>query len=222
MRVLALILLLLPAMPAAADVYAYGNSADALWFTDMPHNGQGWRLLHRAADGGRRASAPLDAQCVARLAAAGPRDASKNRNATRDDEIRAGRVVEDVGAAIQTAAEKWAIDPDLLRAVIWVESRCNRRALSPKGARGLMQLMPETARLYGVTDVFDAGSNILAGAGYLRDLLAAFSGNLELALAAYNAGPRAVVAAGMRVPPYRETQAYVPAILQYMRRLKQP
>jgi soluble lytic murein transglycosylase-like protein len=222
MRSLLLLLLLLQAAPAGADVYAYGNGADALWFTDVPRAGHDWRLLYRAADAGRRASAPLDAQCVARLVAGAPQERGQGRDAAYDADAQAGRITAEVGTAIDSAAEKWAIDPDLLRAVIWVESRCNRRALSAKGARGLMQLMPATARQYGVTDAFDARTNIWAGAGYLRDLLTYFSGNLELALAAYNAGPRAVVSSGMRIPPYRETQAYVPAILQHMRLLKQP
>jgi len=205
---LLLALCLLPhAGPAGADVYAYSDGAQGLWLGDAPRADQRWQLLYRASDGGRRASAALDAQCVARLAAsAAP--------------AQAERLASEVHAAIQAATEKWGIDADLLRAVIWVESRCNPRAVSGKGARGLMQLMPGTARLYGVGDAFDARANILAGAGYLRDLLAHFSGNTELALAAYNAGPQAVVAAGMRIPPYRETQAYVPAILLRMRQLK--
>jgi soluble lytic murein transglycosylase-like protein len=220
MRAPVLLLLLLQAAPAGADVYAYRDDADALWFTDAPRTGADWHLLYRAADGGRRASAPLDAGCVARLAAT--READGQPGTQHPARAHAERIAAEVGAAIQAAADKWSIDPDLLRAVIWVESRCNRRAQSAKGAQGLMQLMPGTARLYGVTDVFDARTNIWAGAGYLRDLLTTFSGNLELALAAYNAGPRAVIAAGMRIPPYRETQAYVPAILQHMERLKQP
>ena len=120
---------------------------------------------------------------------------------------------------IDPLAAGLGLDPNLIRAVIWAESRCNVRARSPKGAQGLMQLMPATARGYGVTDAYDPLQNIAAGARYLRDLLQMFSGNVELALAAYNAGPRSVMEARMQVPPFRETRAYVPAVLGRMRAL---
>jgi len=213
-RSLLLLALLLHIPPAVADVYAYGDMAGGLRLTDAPVVEREWRLLVRNIENGARASPELQAPCLTRLAAV-----------RRGDEpaavARSNRAAVELGDAIRSAADHWTLDPDLLRAVIWVESRCNPLAVSAKGARGLMQLMPETARLYGVADVFDVNRNVWAGAGYLRDLLTYFSGNLELALAAYNAGPRAVVAAGMRIPPYRETRAYVPAILKRMQDLKE-
>ncbi|MBL8383994.1 MAG: lytic transglycosylase domain-containing protein [Burkholderiales bacterium] len=114
---------------------------------------------------------------------------------------------------IAAAAAASGVDAALIGAVVWAESRCNPRARSPKGAMGLMQLMPATARAYGVADAYDPAQNLRAGARYLRDLLALFNGDVALALAAYNAGPRSVVAARMAIPPYRETRAYVPAVL---------
>lgn len=123
-------------------------------------------------------------------------------------------------AQIAPVANGLGLDPHLLSAVIWAESRCNPRALSPKGAQGLMQLMPATARQYAVADPFDPLQNISGGARYLRDLLKLYAGNLELALAAYNAGPRSVLDARMRVPPFRETRAYVPAVLQRLALLR--
>jgi soluble lytic murein transglycosylase-like protein len=102
-----------------------------------------------------------------------------------------------------------ALDPDLVRAVIRVESGWNPRAVSRKGAMGLMQLMPATAAEYGVADPFDPDENIRAGVAYLRRLVDRFDGKMELALAAYNAGPGAVEKYRRTVPPYRETRTYV-------------
>jgi soluble lytic murein transglycosylase-like protein len=101
---------------------------------------------------------------------------------------------------------------DLVRAVIQVESAFNPLARSPKGALGLMQLMPATIRDFGVRNPFDPVENIRAGVAYLRELLNRYQNNEELALAAYNAGPGAVDKYGETVPPYRETQNYVAQI----------
>ncbi len=215
-----LILLLLYTGLARADVYAYREGADGLWLTDTPRQQRDFNLLYRAIDRDTR-SGKLDSQCLGRLSASARPEAPMRSTLRAVADTRAQQFSLDVDRAIRDSAGRTALDPDLLRAMIWVESRCNNAAVSPKGARGLMQLMPDTARLYGVTDAHDARANIDAGARYLRDLLAYFAGNVELALAAYNAGPRAVVNAGMRVPAYRETRAYVPAILERMQRLKQ-
>jgi soluble lytic murein transglycosylase-like protein len=103
------------------------------------------------------------------------------------------------------------VRPDLVRAVIQAESAFNPLARSPKGAMGLMQLMPGTARELGVTDPYDPEQNIRAGVTYLKGLLVQYSNNEELALAAYNAGPAAVEKYGA-VPPYRETRDYIARI----------
>jgi len=104
------------------------------------------------------------------------------------------------------------VRPDLVRAVMQVESGFNPLALSPKGAMGLMQLMPATARQYGVRNAFSPAENVRAGVAYLRELLDRYQNNEELALAAYNAGPGAVDKHGQTVPPYRETRSYVAQI----------
>jgi soluble lytic murein transglycosylase-like protein len=101
---------------------------------------------------------------------------------------------------------------ELVRAVMQVESGFNPYARSPKGAMGLMQLMPATARQYGVRNAFNPAENVRAGVAYLRGLLDRYQDNEELALAAYNAGPGAVDKHGQTVPPYRETQSYVAQI----------
>lgn len=110
---------------------------------------------------------------------------------------------------IRHHAGQQGIRADLVRAVIQVESAFNPRAVSPKGAMGLMQLMPATARQFGVIDPFNPAENIRAGVSYLRQLLDRYDHDEQLALAAYNAGPGAVDKYGSQVPPYKETQNYV-------------
>jgi soluble lytic murein transglycosylase-like protein len=113
---------------------------------------------------------------------------------------------------IREAARKYDLNPSLIRSVIRMESGFNLFAVSKAGAMGLMQLMPEVAREYGVTDAFDARQNIMAGSWLLRDLLQRHDGNLALTLASYNAGPGAVANYGNKVPPFKETQNYVKRI----------
>lgn len=114
---------------------------------------------------------------------------------------------------IRSIAAEHRIDPALLHAVVTVESGYNERARSPKGAAGLMQLMPATAARYDVRDVWNPAENLRGGTRYLRDLLALFNDNLPLAVAAYNAGEQAVMQAGRRIPPFAETRDYVPKVL---------
>jgi soluble lytic murein transglycosylase-like protein len=118
---------------------------------------------------------------------------------------------------VDAAAREAKIDPSLLHAVIATESAYNPAARSHKGAIGLTQLMPDTARRYGVADAYDPRQSILGGARYLADLMTLFDQDVRLALAAYNAGERAVLRYGRRIPPYRETNAYVPRVLDYYR-----
>ncbi len=126
-------------------------------------------------------------------------------------------------ALIHAASLEVAVDPALVHALIYVESRYNAAARSPKGAIGLMQVMPDTARRYGISDVGRSPEiNLRAGTRYLRDLMQMFDNRLELVLAAYNAGENAVLRHGERIPPYPETQAYVPAVLAKYQELREP
>jgi soluble lytic murein transglycosylase-like protein len=112
---------------------------------------------------------------------------------------------------VQEAALAFDLDPRLIRAVIQAESAFDPWAVSRAGAQGLMQLMPELSKEFGVNDPFDPRQNILAGAEYLKQLLDRFDGNMELALAGYNAGPT-VVARYAAIPPFKETRRYVKTI----------
>ncbi|CAE6728532.1 lytic transglycosylase domain-containing protein [Paraburkholderia haematera] len=120
---------------------------------------------------------------------------------------------------IDEASRTFRVQPELLRAVIDVESRYNPKAVSDKGAQGLMQLMPDTARRFAGRDMFNPRDNVLTGARYLRFLLDLFKDDVELTLAAYNAGENAVIRAGYRVPSLPETRLYVPRVLARYRRM---
>jgi len=119
-------------------------------------------------------------------------------------------------SAIDTEARRHGVDPDLVHAVIRAESAYNPKARSHAGACGLMQLMPATARRFGVRDIWEPAQNIRGGVTYLRFLLDRFGGDIRLVLAAYNAGEGAVAKYGNRIPPYRETRTYVRRVLGYL------
>ncbi|HYL97645.1 MAG TPA: lytic transglycosylase domain-containing protein [Blastocatellia bacterium] len=117
-----------------------------------------------------------------------------------------------IDSLVYEAAAKYKLDPCLIISVMSAESGFNRLAVSPKGAIGLMQLMPATASRFGVKNIFDARENVLGGSSYLRWLLDRFAGDVRLALAGYNAGEGAVELYGYKIPPFIETQNYVQAI----------
>ncbi len=136
---------------------------------------------------------------------------------------RPGQVPEPAGeyeAIIREVSENSGLRPELVKAVILVESGFNPGAVSAKGARGLMQLMPVQFRSYNIDDPFDPRQNITAGTRYLEKLLKRYNGNLNLSLAAYNAGP-AAVDHYRGVPPYRETRQYVQKVLLYYRHYRE-
>jgi soluble lytic murein transglycosylase-like protein len=122
---------------------------------------------------------------------------------------------------IKQVARETGVSAELLHAVIQAESAYDAQARSPAGAMGLMQLMPATAKRYGVTDVWDPEQNLSGGAHYLRDLLDMFENDLRLALAAYNAGEGAVIKSGNHIPPYPETREYVRRVIENFRAERQ-
>ncbi len=127
--------------------------------------------------------------------------------------------VGDVGQIVTEAGARHQVDPDLINSVIRAESGFNPKAVSPKGAQGLMQLMPQTASQLGVNNAFEPASNVDGGTRYLGELLQQYQGDMVKALAAYNAGPQRVDQYG-GVPPYRETHAYVARVIRDYNRSK--
>jgi len=177
-------------VPAGAfsDVYVYKNKDGVLTFTNVPDHA-GYRRVIRESNG----------------QLSGALDSSNNSSSyTSYDDV------------IRSASDRHNIDADLIRAVIKVESDFNSVARSNKGAMGLMQLMPDTARLHNVMDVFDPIDNIEGGVRHLRLLLNRYQGDLELSLAAYNAGIKAVEKHG-GIPPFSETKEYIRRVLSYYR-----
>jgi soluble lytic murein transglycosylase-like protein len=191
-----LLILAVAAVPglARADVYSFTDANGVSHFSNVPSDSRYQLLI--AAPSQAAAATAVKEHSIDWLA----------RSAQYD-------------GVIKGAAQAATIQAALVRAVIVVESGFNPRAISKKGAIGLMQLQPATAKRYGVKNIYDPGENVRAGAHYLSDLLARFDSNLELALAAYNAGEEAVERYGRHVPPYRETLAYVPSVMKVYHRL---
>jgi soluble lytic murein transglycosylase-like protein len=178
------------AAPASAQIYSWHDANGNLVVSNRRQNGAPQAETH---------SVPT--------APAAPK--TETVRATRYAAPERIRVFDDL---ISEHSRNHGIRADLVRAVVQVESAFDPRARSPKGALGLMQLMPATARLYSVMDAFNPAENIRGGVAYLRSLLDRYQNNEELALAAYNAGPGAVDKYSQQVPPYRETKNYVKQI----------
>lgn len=183
------------AAPACAQVYA-GRSGDGTVVLASFRGNEAPDLLIPAVRPGAASGQSLAPRGV---------DAAQRQRARQYDGLVLG-IAQEANVPVQ-----------LLHAVIAVESAYVPSAVSPRGAMGLMQLMPSTAKRFGVTDPFDASDNVRGGAQYLRWLLDRFGGDLTLAVAGYNAGEDAVVRAGYRIPPYAETQRYVPRVLARVR-----
>ncbi|MBF0255136.1 MAG: lytic transglycosylase domain-containing protein [Gammaproteobacteria bacterium] len=202
---------------ALADVYKYQGPEGKIHFTDTPVENPAFQLIwHKTSiqpqmvvhgqsllgrGSAKTASAPAKT-------AAPVFQASWSSEKTKENRQRFARYIDE-------AARKVKLRPELLHAVVMAESAYDPQAESSAGAQGLMQLMPGTAKRYGVADSFDPQQNISGGAKYLRDLLKMFDFDLNLALAGYNAGENAVIRHGNSIPPYEETQNYVKKVLGY-------
>jgi soluble lytic murein transglycosylase-like protein len=183
--------LALPAAAAADEVYSFVDADGVIHVTNVPQDARFKRIRMRSEAPGGLHRISLRGRSAPPLA---------RRASQFDDHIRA-------------AAEKYGLAPPLLKAVMAVESNFDPTAVSYKGATGLMQLMPATARDLYVADIRDPVQNIEGGARYLRQLQDLFGNDLEKVLAAYNAGPEAVRRSGGVVPPFPETQAYVRKVM---------
>jgi soluble lytic murein transglycosylase-like protein len=190
---------------AHAQIYAWRDAGGNLVLSDQPKDPSAKTYAVDPAIPAALPSTPMAAMTGFRTTKA----AFSQRGAAYDD-------------LIVEHSTRHALSPDFVRAVIQAESAFNPRARSVKGAMGLMQLMPQTARAYGVFDPYNAAENIRAGVAYLRSLLDRFNQDESLALAAYNAGPNAVEKYGRTVPPYKETRNYVAKIRGAASRAAEP
>jgi soluble lytic murein transglycosylase-like protein len=188
------------AQPALADIYTFKDDSGVIHFTNIPTNDKRYKLLYKEP------ANPAPSPVASRSAASSwlPNDA----------------LIQRYSPIIDVASRTYGVDKALVHAVISAESGYNPAALSRAGAVGLMQLMPDTAKRYGVKNIQDPVENIHGGVKYLRDLLVMFNGNIELAVAAYNAGENAVIKYGNRIPPYAETVQYVPKVLGFYRKFQ--
>lgn len=178
----------------SADLYMYVDENGSIFFTDAPTHSKYIKIKETA------------------------KKEEKKQKTESSDSLAARKlqVNKDIlYRKIQHTSSKHDVDPDLIWAMIKTESNFNSKAISPKGAKGLMQLMPATARAYDVSDPFDPYDNIEGGIRYMRYLLMMFNGNVSLSLAAYNAGEHKVLSYKRNVPPFSETKNYINRVLTY-------
>ena len=185
------------AQPVLADIYTFKDENGVVHFTNIPSSDKRYKLLRKEGDN----PAPV---------------MRANASNWLPDPV----LVQRYSPIIEGASRAYGVDTALVHAVISAESAYNPYATSRAGARGIMQLMPDTAKRYGVRNVMDPADNIHGGVRYLRDLLTMFHGNIELAVAAYNAGENAVIRYGNKIPPFAETVHYVPKVLGFYRRFQ--
>lgn len=196
-----LVLLALLAPACRADIYAYIDKDGRGHYSDVRLDSR-YQLYMKTKPAAPAAPVASDATNAAQTSAA----------LARPIPLKARRRYAEMIAKV---AREQKLEPALIHAVVTVESGYNANARSPKGATGLMQVMPATGKRYGITNLRNPLENLRAGARYLRDLIELFGDNLQLAIAAYNAGEGSVIRSGNAIPNYPETRAYVPRVLRY-------
>lgn len=192
MRIAVILFVLFLSKEGIADIYKYTDNDGHVYYTDEPRNSLYKRIIKTK---------------IARY----------SNSFTEKVQSFSGGNKKKFTDLIEQIASKYQVDAKLVHAVIQTESAYNSTAQSPKGAVGLMQLMPDTARRFGVTDRNDPDQNIDGGTRYLKHLINLFDPNLDLAVAAYNAGENAVIRYKNSIPPYTETQNYVKQVLALYR-----
>jgi Transglycosylase SLT domain/Domain of unknown function (DUF4124) len=188
-----MVTVMLAATPSWANIYSFKDENGVTHFSNLPHLDKRYKLVYRIPE------------------------SWKTRPNAWTPSFPKSVNIEKLVPIIDNAARAHGLDPRLIHAVIRAESGYNDRALSNKGAMGLMQLIPATAERMGVKNVYDPVENIFGGARYLSMLLKMFNGDVELALAGYNAGENAVIRHGYKIPPFAETQAYVPKVISFFK-----
>jgi soluble lytic murein transglycosylase-like protein len=210
------LVLSLVSLPAFADIYEYIDEAGVSHYSDTPDDEQFVLIIKTEV-----VAAEVAASAAPPVAPSNPPIITQNTDATNLSMTPPFQTAQLI-AQIEQSAKNNQLDSELIHAVMHVESAYKTNAKSPKGAQGLMQLMPATASRFGVNNSNDPAQNIEGGAKYLRELLNLFNNDVSLAVAAYNAGEQAVIKYGNHIPPYKETQAYVPKVLNiYKALLKQ-
>ncbi len=193
MRIVIILLTLFISTEVMADIYKFTDTDGRVYYTDEPRHSLYKRII--------KTNRPYYTSIYKRKDYMGKVHAFSGINKKRFSDL------------IEQAANKYQVDAKLVHAVIQTESAYNSAAQSPKGAVGLMQLMPDTARRFGVSDRNDPDQNVDGGTRYLKHLINMFNPNLDLAVAAYNAGENAVIRYNNSIPPYPETQNYVKQVL---------